>query len=511
MTDIKDLFSRRFIKYYGSEIDNKNEIIFLPAVNLLTRNRIDLVPKILFINAVSNSRDSLFLRNLYKTTLRIMTNGKLSEPGNNQKNNFDDYVRDFNRLFDSLIYIGFDSSLSVIPVGSNNVILDGSHRIAASILLGYDVPIYKFKNISVEFNKRYFKRNLMGEDDIDFVIQNYYFLKKNILIGCLWPTAYDSLYLFHDLIKQHGLLTNLVDTKEVRLNFNGHLNLILNIYLNQQWLGNPKNNFEGARSKSFLTYKEDNPVVFFAFEDIEKSNITKIKEEFRSKLNLGKHSIHFSDTYNESLSISRIIYNANSLNMLKVIKINNTKNYFELLKKFKENIHINSIDSNNIMLTSSIILALIGVRLANDVDFITLEDHLNVDESHNKFINYFNANRHDLFTDPINYFWFMNTKFVSLINLIEFKKLRNETKDKFDIISINNKFEHKLSISHSKFKYLLKFRNKFYFFFGRMRVNIIEMIMFFLRVLKLDNKFRFIYRKYRMRKCLGTDNDNNQS
>ena len=56
----------------------------------------------------------------------------------------DDYYNQFIKLFDDLKRSGhYDAQKSAVPISSNNVPIDGSHRISIAIALNIEIPAIK--------------------------------------------------------------------------------------------------------------------------------------------------------------------------------------------------------------------------------------------------------------------------------------------------------------------------------------------------------------------------------
>jgi hypothetical protein len=82
---------------------------------------------------------------------RELSYGAYTEPGNDSKNNIHKYFNVFNNLIDNIKHSGLDNKTSVIPVGKNNVILDGAHRVASVAYYNLKVPIIRFGNLSADY------------------------------------------------------------------------------------------------------------------------------------------------------------------------------------------------------------------------------------------------------------------------------------------------------------------------------------------------------------------------
>mgnify|MGYP000264248737 CR=1 FL=1 len=104
------------------------------------------------------------------------------------------------------------------------------------------------------------------------------------------------------------------------------------------------------------------------------------------------------------------------------------------------------------------VLAVYGIREANDLDYYNLNDDINLDymniEEHDEHLAYHNIGKVDLIVNPANYFVYYGVKFISLNRLALFKKNRGEKKDINDLQLINTyvSSENKLKMQFLRMK-----------------------------------------------------------
>ena len=122
--------------------------------------------------------------------------------------------------------------------------------------------------------------------------------------------------------------------------------------------------------------------------------------------------------------MSEILLNDNTiqfLNQSNPLQFNTTIPLLEEAKKY---------DVNRTIFTGSIVLALYGIREANDLDYVTLDDD---PESHNDLLEYYGSNVLEMLNNPVKTFTYFGFRFLTLEEIIQFKKNRNESKDRDDI------------------------------------------------------------------------------
>ena len=163
--------------------------------------------------------------------------------------------------------------------------------------------------------------------------------------------------------------------------------------------------------------------------------------------------MHATDNYQETLEMSEILLSDNTiqfLNQSNPLKFNTT---IPLLSE------ANKYDLSKTIFTGSIVLALYGIREANDLDYLTLDDDPN---SHNYLLKYYFSSVEELLNNPEKSFTYFGLRFLTLNEIIKFKKNRNESKDEDDvrliqlIVSNSNKTNYKVKMIQTKRRVIAK-------------------------------------------------------
>ena len=118
-------------KHFFNDISENSIIKEQDSWELLTPNRLDVCFKIFFLkkkDKISNSEK------FYSEHISVMTNGLFREYGNSKKNSFKVFLKNFIDLEKAMDKNYFDELKSIIPLGRNNTIIDGAHRLSISIL-----------------------------------------------------------------------------------------------------------------------------------------------------------------------------------------------------------------------------------------------------------------------------------------------------------------------------------------------------------------------------------------
>ncbi len=253
--------------------------------------------------------------------------------------------------------------------------MDGAHRVAIAAYFNIKVPIIRFENLSVDYSVDFFQKRQLGEKYIDYLITEYCKLKKNLYLACVWPRAKGSMQM-----EKTSVLLNqgrkILYSKRIKFSYDGLRNLIIQIYSNQNWIGNFSNKFSGALNKADECYDSENYMTLYILESNSFDTILELKANIREIFKIGNHSIHITDNQNETIQLAHILLNSNSIEFLNRGK---PDYYLEFNKKL-ENFKIKLLDHNfpldQFIIDSSSTLGLYGLRDVNDIDFMTVSSEL---------------------------------------------------------------------------------------------------------------------------------------
>jgi hypothetical protein len=407
-------------------------------------NRFDLMAKYLYIRNYEKRINSSFYVDLYEHHIEVF-NKCWEHPGT--KKNIDDFLKSLNNLIESFKKNGYNNDYP-IEVGSNNVIINGAHRLMLSYYFNLNPKIQKENKKGCEvYNYDFFlnRNNYWRRDNeiysnlerkyADRMALEYITVKKNVRCMITYPVAYkynkDSQ--IKELIKKYGYLYY---KKEVKLTKNGVINLIKELYRGEGWIGGmfPTDSCGGKFS---LCY-EDKQITLYLIEFNDCNKIVEFKERCRQFFNIGKHSLHISDYTIDTFRIASSLLNENSIHFLN----NGTNNISQQTKQLLIN-YFNKLKSNyeDYCLTSSLIMEMYGLRRAKDIDYLHKNNNnlqlFNTGVHSGKWENYYHINKNEIIYNPNNYFYFNGFKFATLNIIKKMKERRNENKDVIDIKLIN--------------------------------------------------------------------------
>ncbi len=420
------LLEPHFKKYlvhdsYGSKI--------IKAKKLLTCTRFDIAFKLFFIEM--KDRDVMFAKEFYKEHIRAFSLGRFTEPGNEEKDSIEKFFEEFDKTFEAIKANGFDSSKTLIPLSKNGSIANGAHRVASALYLDKNVECVQVETVDHIYNYKFFYNRNVPSSILDAVATKFVEYADNLHMAFIWPTARGRDKEIEKIIP------NIVYRKDVSLNPNGAHNLLSQIYCGEEWIGSSADNFRGSQGKLIECFKNLEAVRVIAFQAETLDEVLTIKDKIRDIFNIGKHSIHITDTKEESIRVARVVFNDNSVHFLNHAKPNRYLSTHVKISAFKKFLVENSLNVDDVLLDSSIVLSSYGVREAKDIDFFCFDndkiirefDYINI---HDEELKNHQESKQELIYNPKNYFYFDDLKFISFAQLYKMKSNRAEQKDKND-------------------------------------------------------------------------------
>jgi hypothetical protein len=460
------------------------EVIKIDPIKLLTWNRLDLAFRLFFLE----NKNSKIGEELYTHVISAQTFNTFNEQGNEHKFSSREFIKYFNHTYEDIKKNGFDKKRTLIPLSNSNTILNGAHRIASSLHLGLDVFCIRTELPDMISDYKYLYEMNVPEIILDTAVIQFLDYAENTYIGFLWPSGNKNKEL------AESKFSNVIYKKEIILNRNGSFNLLYELYKHMDWVGNENNGFRGIQQKLIECFPELIPFTVVVFQADNIESVREIKENIRQINNIGYSSIHITDTKEEAIRISRLIFNQNGMHFLNYANPTKSKKLYSQLSQFHEFVDENKINKKDIILDASILLSLYGLREANDVDYI-LKDGVKVTipynniENHDDELQYYSKSKSTLINDPKNYFYFRGLKFVGYESLYSMKKKRNQIKDIHDIELMRSLVK---GTNYQKIKARLK--QKILFFKIKTLHNIKNRIIEALKFFKLYSIVKKIYK-----------------
>lgn len=409
--------------------DTNYSINIISAKEFITCERIDILIKYLYCKSIVEKENNTFLIELYLAHIKAF-NGFV-EADDTQKVGKECFLKNFNHLILSILKEGLKTE-TYIPIGSNAIPMDGAHRISIAAVLDMNIKAFNINEHASIFNCEFFKNRGMDNKLIDYASIEYAYQKTNVYMVMIWPVAKGHQQEIENILCKYGKIVN---NKNIKLTYNGLLNLQRIEYKEENWLGNYTNDFEGLHTKCSQCYDKDGTLRTFLFES--NTDLIQMKNEIRKLFNIGKHAVHINDTQDQTREIAQLIFNDNAIHFLNCNIRKETKSFNKLFNEFVNYLNENRINKKDVAIIGGI-LALYGVRDAKDLDYISITDKIpnkitNEIELETKKMKYTHYNERDIITDPRLHFVYNGIKFVNLKIILEIKKNRNNDSDKNDI------------------------------------------------------------------------------
>jgi len=422
-------------------IEKRNELIndiIFNDISYLSPQRFDLMAKYLYIKSYDKKYNTKFFIDLYHKHLITFNNCyELPDMTSNEeikKENINDYINNFNKLIDDMKINGYNEDYS-IPIGVNNIIINGAHRLVTSYYYNIEPTIKKINMMGCDaYNFDFFKNRIDNPslDDIysDTMALEYIKHNKNIRSMILYPITNINQQLIN-MINQYGYIYYI---KSVELNKKGVRNLIKEAYRGESWIGGMFPSDYSADEKKNLCFSKSNKTTILLIEMNDLNKLIELKEKCRMIYNIGKHSLHISDFTKDTFRIASSLLNENSIHFLN----NGINDISDNTKRLLVD-YFNKLDNNNedYCLTSSLIMEMYGLRVAKDIDYLQKDDiKLNLKDvgiHDGIWEKYYGIHKDEIIYDPNNYFYLNGFKFATLDIIKKMKMNRGEPKDLQDL------------------------------------------------------------------------------
>lgn len=420
------------------KIEAEHELVEMRPGDLLSPMRLDVMAKYVYARLRRTGVPDGWGAHVYGEHLRVWNGFK--EGDQSGKTTFADFRRSFDALLDIFAATGFDDRRSVLPVGIGNVLIDGSHRLAAALLHDSPVKTAQFEMKPAVYDDTFFRKRGLDEDILDDLVLNYCRLEPRVRIAVLFPVARSRDEDVLDRIREAGTL---LYRKTVFIEQGGRANLIRLLYRNEPWLGPASAVTTGLLQHVNNRFAGHEPVKFVFFVSTDDAATRAVKERIRSLFSLGNDSIHINDTFEQTLSVAECVLNRNSLHFLNYARPRAFRNFTKLFREMRQWMAEEGLDTANFCIDGSAVLSAYGLRDANDLDYlysgspVPLPPHGGI-SCHNTEAAHHSHAVETLVTDPRHHFYFEGVKFLSIERLREMKSRRGEVKDAGDVARIDS-------------------------------------------------------------------------
>ena len=323
--------------------------------NYFNWKRFDLPIKKLFLELLHEK--TTFGEEMYKAHLQVWNGFK--EPNQPHKNNYFKFRKEFIDLYEDIKNKQFDWRHSPILINQDEYLIDGAHRLTAALHANVTPHIERTEFQGRVYNYQTFKDIGLDPKHLDATALQLIRLNQNLRVINIFPSARNKREQLISLIQDH---TSIAYAKTVQLNQKGRLNYVMQLYRNEPWSGKYETNFHGFRNKANACFSNSGPLQVFIAELPDLEVAQQLKLSIRQLYNIGNHSVHINDTYEETLRLSRSILNENSIHFLNTSEIANNYKYFEHLQKYEVEIDRSNQNCEDFCLLGDAPFALHGLK-----------------------------------------------------------------------------------------------------------------------------------------------------
>lgn len=466
-----------------SFLQDQQTITEVDAVSLITPNRFDILIKLAYLHYKDKSPE--YANFLYDQHIICFGAGTYSEPEKSHKNSLDAFLSDFNDIERDIAANGFQPDLSLIPLARDGSILNGAHRVAAAIFHNKKINVVKLDVPPSDFSLNFFVKNCIHWSVVSSALELLSEYNKNIRVAIIWPKA-------KNLIQYRP--ENIYAEKTINLSLKEMCGFIRQVYVGEQWLGKPGNDYSGAQNKALNCFSEGEKLRVIVFEKQPDQDLLITKEDFRAIAKLGKHSLHISDNVTDTMQVVNFVFNENSLEFLKIEDSSYDSHKDQTLNNFYNRVTQSNLNISDILVDSGTALEVYGIRTANDLDVISSHSKHDISNLglgwHNEEYDRLQLPPLEYLSNPAHFLWYNRIKVMAINTIRNFKSYRAEEKDMLDVALIDNIH------SPSRWKIMIiKFRQKKVFLKRRAISALKRQIVNILKTLRLFEKAKAILSK----------------
>jgi hypothetical protein len=429
-------FSKRKLRKLssGTKADEVNDV----ARNLLVAERFDIAIKSHYarlykLHAAKQWRERVYREHL----VRITGAGRdIVEWDGSGKSGLDMFLNTFHSLLKRVDY----QEVPHVPIGSEGVAIDGAHRIASAITMSRPIRSIHLnaKSQSNDTSDFFSKKNNghppCPSDIVDESAIEYCRIKKGLAIVLIFPTVASDLFAIQTLENN----AKIVYRKKVVLTPYAGGSLLRQVYYDHEWFS--KNDIE----KNFIRkqrscFPNTGVVQAILIDNFYISKLRELKDVIREHYKIGNHSVHITDSDEETLRLAKVMFNKNSIELLEMIKHRPTLKFHAKLFSYYNWVLESNINEESIAIDSGGVLSMLGLRECSDIDFLYhgSPDKLKLMplgiECHNDLECYYKNDISSIIFDPNLHCWYMGIKFCSPMTTMLMKTERGEKKDVLDV------------------------------------------------------------------------------
>lgn len=423
---------------------------------LFTFERLDLVVKYKFAEMFHRGVHDPFVKTLYTKHILERVGDKIAAGKfPDGKKTVEEYVKTFKDLYLNIKTNGYhpDSFIRIAESNGSLYPTEGAHRTSICRLLGLEIPAKLTDRKHLHWGIDSFKKPLISDKELNFILYNYFFLKDTARVFVVFPPAVG----YADQIKE-----KINSQYKIKHELNLHLdedcqlkNLLREMYSNDRVDVYKRDNCSILKKYNIIKEgKSHHFLILFAEANTteKKQDVKKeIREELSGSVSVKDFiTIHASDSIEEKNSLLNVFLNQNTLFHIRTIN-EGSELVDSLLKDYL--LTLNKYNIKDSIVVGSTPLDLFGLRKTTDIDFCLSEQERKekgFDRNPKKLgvstdivsqkPNYLRGEISDyaLMTNPNYYFVYRGLKFATLEVMKKVKSILNRKKDVKDCLLIDD-------------------------------------------------------------------------
>ena len=364
-------------------INGENQTEMIAASDLMLADRFDLGAKVLYARTVLQKSGEDWGREVYREHLRAF-NGFI-ELMNPSKSSFNDFNQSFLDLIHSIDSGGFDRRHGAVPVDASDLIKDGAHRVAACAVTGHSIFAQRTDGDATHYGWRYFNARGLSLAVMESMACEFLRYRDDIHVVMLYPAAQANMEAAFRIVEDD---VSVLYRKQLNLSAKGAHNLIWQVYEDESWVGRIRDGFAGAYRKQAGCFPDGGGELTAVLVQVSDMNkLLEVKARVRECCGVANHSIHTSDTREDTQRLCQILFNPNSEWALNSVHLEPlSASFCNFVKSFDNQ------DHSDVCLGPSALTRLIGID--NNSEAVWLRDE-------------------KICTDPRKHFYFRTIKVIA--------------------------------------------------------------------------------------------------
>jgi hypothetical protein len=382
--------------------------------SLLTAQNPNLLARLALVRGVTEDDGLGFHWSVYKATHRFSNPLGMEFGEDSFKNSFQDYLSGLTDLIKSISMHGYISDLALHPIRVNRrgIIIDGAHRIAVLIHLGFDELDIELSNDEFLSNPDLTQLERNGMPRVFCEALEVQLLDVAAEASALVFFGFERKKVTRLLEITQPQGVNVIKRVDLDLNGNSKARLIEMCYGANDWF-TPELG-QQMTVERFLGQKEMATVLFLGHSS---DFATSLKKKLRISIGGFERRIHGTDN-DHDLSRLMTFFTGTGRHWANSAPPGAEQRLTNDIRELRSHQDISKLTKNYPLISGSTVLELYGTYQARDRDIImpgwkTGKSELS-DTSHVRHLESFGVDIDHLATNPEMYFFFLGTKVLSL-------------------------------------------------------------------------------------------------